>query len=50
MIKLPKKIKWGLNIFGMCIGMLLILNSTYAIIRGDLPVSTTSPYTAAPST
>jgi len=41
-IKLPKKIKWGLRIFGMCIGLITMLNFADASIRGDLPVSTIS--------
>ena len=42
MIKLPKKIKRGIKIFGMCVSMALMLNNVCASIRGDLPVSTTS--------
>lgn len=42
MIKLPKKIKLGLKIFGICMGLTTMLNFTDASIRGDLPVSTIS--------
>ncbi len=40
--KVPKNIKIGLKIFGMCIGLVTMLNSVSAIIKGNLPVSTTS--------
>lgn len=39
MIKLPKKIKIGLKIFGICVSMVTMLNIVRASIRGDLPVS-----------
>ena len=42
MIKLPKKIKTGLKIFGMCIGLLTMLNCVDARISSNLPTSTTS--------
>ena len=42
MIRLPKKIKSGLKIFGICLGMVTMLNVVDASIKGNLPVSTTS--------
>ena len=40
--KIPKSVKIGLKVFGICIGLLTILNNANATIRGDLPVSTMS--------
>ena len=42
MIKLPKKIKIGLKVFGMCIGLSVMTNVCDASIKGDLPTSTIS--------
>ncbi|MBQ8043138.1 MAG: Ig-like domain-containing protein [Clostridia bacterium] len=42
MIELPKKIKLGLKIFGMCIGLTTMLSCAEASIKKDLPTSTTS--------
>lgn len=39
---LPKKIKMGLKIFGMCIGLSAMLSCVDASIKKDLPTSTTS--------
>lgn len=42
MNRLPKKIKLGLKIFGMCLGLISMLNIAEASIKNNLPVSTTS--------
>lgn len=42
MIKLPKKIKIGVKVFGMCIGLSVMTNVCDASIKGDLPKSTIS--------
>ena len=42
MIRLPKKIKLGLKIFGLCMGMVTMSNFADASIKGNLPVSTIS--------
>ena len=39
---LPKKIKMGLKIFGICIGLSTMLGCVDASIKKDLPTSTTS--------
>jgi len=40
--KIPKSIKLGLKVFGMCLGFATMLNCAHASIKGDLPVSTIS--------
>lgn len=42
MKKLPKKIKIGLRVFGMCAGLIVALNSVSAVLKNNLPTSTVS--------